>query len=420
LLNLRSVITLVIGCLAIWAIDAMTNLSVVAIMIVFVASVVILSKGSATEQSVIEDLRERNQAYVSLLDELPVGVYRITPEGRILEGNRKLTEILGYQGLQDLKNINVNTIYVNKTDRVEHLEKLRSATVFAESELRKKDGSTVWVRDYPKAVLNLDGKIEHIDGVMVETHGINAIVRGITEHKKLETMKDRFISAFTHELRTPLVSIKGYVDYILTKEPILPDGIKSKVEIVRRNTDRLLALTEDLLDFERVEAGRLELKIESFNLRQMLLQCIEEIQPFLKEKNQVIHFEAQPSDFTINGDRLRLSEALINLLHNATKFTPEAGEISVRAEKKDGLATVYVVDSGIGLDEKDLERVFEPFAVIEKPGYFSGTGLGLSLAKQMIEAHNGAIWATSPGKGRGTTFAFTLPYPMRELITVHG
>jgi signal transduction histidine kinase len=256
---------------------------------------------------------------------------------------------------------------------------------------------------------------------MVETHGIHAIVRGITEHKRLETMKDRFISAFTHELRTPLVSIKGYVDYILKKEPILPEGIKSKIEIVRRNTDRLLALTEDLLDFEGIEAGRLELKIQTFGLRELLRQCIEEIQPLLEEKNQVIHFEFPPSDLTIKGDRMRLSGALINLLNNATKFTPEAGEITVRAEEgEDDTITVQVVDTGIGLDEKDFQRVFEPFAVIEKPTYFSGTGLGLSLAKRIVEAHNGRIWVSSPGRGRGATFAFTLPKRKEEWIRIHG
>jgi len=421
LLNPRSLIVLAIGVLTIWAIYARVDLTVFAILAVFVACSVILSKTSTIEKGMIERLRKHNENYVSLLDGLPVGIYRATFGGKILEANKKLAEILGYEDVQNLKNVNLNEIYENKNDREEHLEKLRSGSVFAESELRQRNGGTAWVRDYPKAVLNPDGTIAHIDGVMVETHGINAIVRGITEHKRLETMKDRFISAFTHELRTPLVSIKGYVDYILTKEPILPDGIKSKVEIVRRNTDRVLALTEDLLDIQRIEAGRFELKIETFSLREILLQCIEEMQPLVKEKNQVIHFEFPPSDFPIKGDRLRLIGALINLLNNATKFTPEKGEISVRAEEgEDGTITVYIVDTGIGLDEKDFERVFEPFAVIEKSTYFSGTGLGLSLTKQIVEAHNGRIWVTSPGRGRGATFAFTLPKQKEEWMKVHG
>jgi len=420
-MNARSLLVLVIGCLAIWVINASVNISIFAILAVFVASGVILSKSSSAQKGTLERLRRRNEGYVSLLDNLPVGVYRATADGKILEANRKLAELLGYDDAKNLKNVNLNEIHEKKTDRAQHLEKLRSGSVFAESELRQRNGSTVWVRDYPNAVLGSDGTIAHIDGVMVETHGINAIVRGITEHKRLETMKDRFISAFTHELRTPLVSIKGYVDYILTKEPILPDGVKSKVEIVRRNTNRLLALTEDLLDFEGIEAGRLDLKIQTFSMREILLQCIEEIQPLLKEKNQVIHSDFPAGDLPIRGDRLRLSGALINLLNNATKFTPEGGEITVRAgEEEDGTITVHVEDTGIGLDEKDFQRVFEPFAVIEKPTYFSGTGLGLSLTKRIVEAHNGRIWVTSPGKGRGATFAFKLPKQKEEWIRIHG
>lgn len=420
-MNARSLLVLVIGCLAIWVINASVNISIIGILAVFVACGVILSKLSSVEKGTLGRLRRRNEGYVSLLDNLPVGVYRATADGKILEANRKFAELLGYDDAKNLKDVNMNEIYENKTDRAEHLEKLRSGNVFAESELRQRNGSTVWVRDYPNAVLDSNGTIAHIDGVMVETHGINAIVRGITEHKRLETMKDRFISAFTHELRTPLVSIKGYVDYILTKEPILPDGIKSKIEIVRRNTNRLLALTEDLLDFEGIEAGRLQLKIQTFALRELLVECIQEMQPLLEEKNQVIHFGFPPSDLLIEGDRMRLSGALINLVNNATKFTSKGGEITLRAEEgEDHTVTVQVADTGIGLDEKDFQRVFEPFAVIEKPTYFSGTGLGLSLTKRIVEAHNGRIWVTSPGRGRGATFAFTLPKRKEEWIRVHG
>lgn len=163
------------------------------------------------------------------------------------------------------------------------------------------------------------------------------------------------------------------------------------------------------------------MKIQTFGLRELVMQCIEEIQPLLEEKNQVIHFDFPPGNVLVKGDRMRLSGALINLLNNATKFTADEGAITVRAEEgADDTITVQVVDTGIGLDEKDFELVFEPFAVIEKPTYFSGTGLGLSLTKRIVEAHNGRIWATSPGKGRGTTFAFTLPKQKEEWIRIHG
>ena len=184
MISLRSLLVLVTGSLAILLINTSVNLPVLAILVVFVVSGTILSKTSSIEKAASERLRK----YISLLDDLPVGVYRATFDGKILEANKKFAEILGFEGVQHLKTVNLNEIHENKVDRAEHLEKLRSGNVFAESELRQKDGSTVWVRDYPKAVLNSDGTIAHIDGAMVETHGINAIVRGITEHKRLENM----------------------------------------------------------------------------------------------------------------------------------------------------------------------------------------------------------------------------------------
>ena len=105
------------------------------------------------------------------------------------------------------------------------------------------------------------------------------------------------------------------------------------------------------------------------------------------------------------ADRLRLNQVLTNILDNASKFTPDEGTITIRIEEEEDAVTVSITDSGIGMDQKDLKRVFEPFAVIEKPTYFKGTGVGLSLTKKLVEAQGGKVWATSIGKGQGATFA---------------
>ena len=189
-------------------------------LIIFALAAVLLARSSRIQESTIEELKKSNQKYISLLKNLQVGVYRIEPSGRILEANRQFAEILGYEDTEELKNVNMNEVYVNKPDRQAYLEKLRESPVFAEIEIRRKDGRTIWVRDYPKAILDTDQyTIRYIDGVCVETHGIDAIMRDITEHKRLQSMKDHFIVSVTHELRTPLVSIKGYVDHIMRRNP---------------------------------------------------------------------------------------------------------------------------------------------------------------------------------------------------------
>jgi two-component system sensor histidine kinase VicK len=392
----------------------------IATLIALALAVVALGKNSLAQESQINQMKKTIDKFTSLLNNLPVGIYRITPDGKILQCNRQFAETLGYEQPAELQNVNLNEIYTNKSDRQVYLEKLRKAPVFAEFELRRKDERTVWVREYPRATLNEDGTIDYVDGVCVETHGIDAIMRDIAEHKKLQSMRDNFIVAVTHELRTPLVSIKGYVDHIMAKEPTLPSPIKSQIEVVRRNTDRLLELTNDLLNIQDVESGKLEIRLEKLSLQETLTQCIEEIQPLLRGKKQEIKLEVTNKPLLVVGDRLRLNEVIMNLLSNANKFTPNGGNIIIGVEEDRTSATVHLTDNGIGIDKKDLDRVFDPFAVIEKPTYFKGTGLGLSLTKKLIEAQGGKIWVTSLGKGQGATFAFTLPKPKEEWIKVHG
>ena len=389
---------------------------------VLVVAAVPLSRNPTShyQESKIDELRKSNDEYASLLNNLPVGVYRATLDGRILDANRQFAEILGYREVNELEKVNLNDIYVDKSGRQEHLERLRETPVFAEFELRRADGRTVWVRDYPRASLNTNGTIASVDGVCVETHGIDAIMRDITEHKRLQNMKDHFIVAVTHELRTPLVSIKGYVDLILAKEPNLLNSLRSKIEVVKRNTDRLLQLTDDLLNVQDMETGRLEFRFETLNLHEVFTQCLEEIQPLLTDKGQEIRLEVPGNALPVVCDRLRLNEVLMNLLSNANKFTPNGGSIIIRVEEDATTVTVSVTDNGIGIDKKDLERVFEPFAAIEKPMYFKGTGLGLSLTKRLIELQQGKVWATSLGKGQGATFAFTLPKSKEEYARIHG
>jgi PAS domain S-box-containing protein len=396
-----------------------TSLAIIAFIGVGLARISTSRKLVANDLK-LEEQKKANNDYQTLLNGVPVGVYRATADGKLLYANQEFAEILGYREPKELEDVNMNDVFINKSDRLEHLERLRKEPVFAEFELRRTDGRTVWVRDYPKATLNVNGGIVRVDGVVVEMHGIDAIMRDIAEHKRLQSMKDHFIVAVTHELRTPLVSIKGYVDHIITREQGLSSNLKSKIEIVKRNTDRLLELTNDLLNVQDAETGRLEFRFETMNLQEAINQCLEEIQPLLRERGQEVRLEVPGKALPVICDRLRLNEVLMNLLTNANKFAPSNGSITIRVEEDETTITVSISDNGIGIEKKDLERVFEPFAAIEKPAYFKGTGLGLSLARKLVEAQGGKIWATSLGKGQGATFAFTIPKSKEEWVEING
>ena len=381
--------------------------------------VVILMRYSNT----VEDATIRSMAeiYRSMLDNLPVGVYRAKSNGELLEANRTFVRMLGYSDLAEIKKVNLKNVFVRESDRVGLLEKLRSTTVFAEFQLRRKNEETIWVRDYPKATLALTGDVDYMDGVIVQTYGIEAIVRDITEHRKLEIMKDQFISAVTHELRTPLVSIKGYVDYVLAEDQNAPlENVRPSIEVLKRNADRLLELTNDLLDIQRMESGKIRLKLQDVGVRDLLRKCVDEIQPLLDQKFQHLHLQIPNGPLTVQADPLRLDQVIINLLNNATKFTAEDGHITIQVKEvnKSGGLEISVKDTGIGISPQDLTRVFEPFATIDKPTYYKGTGLGLSLSKMLVGAHGGSISASSPGRNQGATFTFTLP--RKRMVVVNG
>ena len=381
--------------------------------------VVVLVRYSNTPKDA--SLRSSVEIYRSMLDNLPVGVYRAKSNGELLEANRTFVRMLGYADLAEIKKVNIKNVFVRESDRVGLLEKLRNTTVFAEFQLRRKDNETIWVRDYPKATLDWSGDVDYMDGVIVQTFGIEAIVRDITEHRKLEIMKDQFISSVTHELRTPLVSIKGYVDYVLAEDQNAPlENVRPSIEVLKRNADRLLELTNDLLDIQRIESGKIRLKLQDVGVRDMLRKCVDEIQPLLDQKGQYLHLQIPNGPLAVQADPLRLDQVVMNLLSNATKFTAEGGHITIQVKEVEetGGLEISVKDTGIGISSQDLTRVFEPFAAIEKPSYYKGTGLGLSLTKMLIGAHGGSISASSPGRNQGATFTFTLP--RKRLVVVNG
>jgi PAS domain S-box-containing protein len=243
------------------------------------------------------------------------------------------------------------------------------------------------------------------------------IGKDITQRKMAEAelmnimeIREQFISNISHELRTPLVSMMGYLDYMLTgKLGPIPPRIQENLEVVKRNTDRLIRLTNDILDVRRIESGKIPLNSELLDLGGLIEDCVEELKPFIVEKKQELKLQGLGVPLPMEGDKLRLSQVMTNLLSNASKFTPEEGEITIRVNQDGDNYRIEISDNGMGIRKEDLERVFEPFTAIKKPTYIRGTGLGLSVTKGLVEAHGGRIWVESEGEGKGARFIFLLP-----------
>lgn len=229
---------------------------------------------------------------------------------------------------------------------------------------------------------------------------------------KTPEWETRFIYTATHELKTPLTSIKGYMELIQEHLDMSQGGpelneLKYMVGVVARNTERLESLLNDILEIQRLIEGRLEVSMVEHNVAEFLQQVAEDLTPILNKRSQCLQVESSVESLVFG--RQRLAQVLQNLIHNSSKFSPDGSTIQLRVEKVNDDVMFSVTDEGVGLSPKDISKLFKPFPKIKKPGSYAGTGLGLSICNGIVELHGGEIWAESPGTGRGSTFFFTIP-----------
>lgn len=233
----------------------------------------------------------------------------------------------------------------------------------------------------------------------------------LEEVKKVSKMKSDFISAVSHELRTPLTSIKGYASILITgKIGDIPQQVKERLEKINKHSDNLVKMINDLLDISRIESGKVEMKFAKYKISSIIENVLDILTPQIKDKGIQLKTQIDPGAPDIIVDLSQFERVFINLLGNAIKFTPLKGIITVGAKKDQNTILFSVADSGIGIKEEDLPKLFNEFYRVENEINQSvkGTGLGLALAKNIVEAHRGKIWVTSKVNA-GTTFCFTLP-----------
>jgi signal transduction histidine kinase/DNA-binding response OmpR family regulator len=239
--------------------------------------------------------------------------------------------------------------------------------------------------------------------------------------------KSDFLASMSHELRTPLSAIIGF-SALMRDEPI-EDGRRSIpdewIEHVRRSGDHLLALINDVLDLTKIEAGRIELARDAFELATALAESVEGLRPLADRKRIELVLDAEQG--MVTADRGRLRQVVYNLLSNAIKFTPDGGTVSVEARWSDMDASIVVTDTGVGIAAEDLGRIFEEFRQVgDMKAREAGTGLGLALSRRLVEAHGGSISVTST-PGQGSRFEVVLPEsrasaaePAVEHAAAHG
>ncbi len=376
-------------------------------------------------------LQETEEMYRSIFENASEGIFRSTAEeGRFLTVNPSMARILGYESPEDILSkmeTITDELFVNPEDR----RKFESAlakdgrVVGFETQLVRKDRSAVWVSMSARSVPDEWGDISYYEGSLIDmTERIekdNAI-RERAAAQAASKAKSEFLANMSHEIRTPMNAILGFTELL---DPLITDPMqRNYLEYIKISGRGLLALINDILDLSKIEAGKMEIRQESVNLRSLAEEIHRVFSGQMSQKGIELNTEIPPSlPDGLLLDRTRLRQVLFNLLGNALKFT-DSGKISLvispvpRAAGSERLDLVITVeDTGIGIDPRAHESIFESFAQVEGGGSHiqAGTGLGLAISKQLVEMMGGSIRVGSL-PGQGSKFEISL----RDILIVEN
>lgn len=242
--------------------------------------------------------------------------------------------------------------------------------------------------------------------------GVAIILHDITDLKKLEKMRVEFVANVSHELKTPLASIKGFVETLQEGALNEPENAMKFLSIIERHTNRLTDLINDLLSLSKIESGETPLELKRIKLLPFINKTVATFDDRIRKKRHSLTVNVQDGSLEIAADKALLDQALSNLLDNAIKYTPPGGKITVSATDTGRHIELAVSDNGIGIPEQDLPRIFERFYRVDKARSreMGGTGLGLAIVKHIVLAHGGTVFAKSKS-GQGSTFTITFPKP---------
>jgi PAS domain S-box-containing protein len=350
------------------------------------------------------DLKQSEDQYRDLYEEAPNAYLSVGVDGLIQRANRSTAELLGYT-LSELVGRPVFDLYTDT-----EAGKTKARGVFQrflageeihdeELEMRRANGSHLWVNLSLRPVRDEKGRVVFSRSTLTD----------ITEHKKLDQLKDEFLGLVSHELRSPLTVITGAVNTALTEgERLSPEETRQLLEDASLEAELLSHLLGNLMELSRAQADRLFLHADLISIRKTIKTTVDEMKHQPPSHKFIVDV---PKNLPpVHADELRVERILRNLIENAVKYSPRGGEIRVSAGAGDEEMVIGVSDQGIGISPSEQTRLFEPFQRLgeSRPDGVGGVGLGLLVCRRLVEAHGGRIWVESE-PSKGSTFFFTLP-----------
>jgi PAS domain S-box-containing protein len=336
----------------------------------------------------------------SIMHNVGEGVVVVGNDGNILMANPAARKLLGGQTSQA-----VVGQALKETLHEEHSLVLTKGSPESVTEIEVAGQNT----DTRRVLRTSNAVIEDSDG---RTIGMVSVLSDITKMKEVEQMKSDFVANVSHELRSPLAAIQKNLMVILDKTAgDINDNQQVFLSLAKENVERLTRLVNDILDLSKMEAGKMELKKNKTDLAELIRKAVASFSGWFGEKGIKSRLELPDNPVELEIDADKIIQVMNNLLSNALKFTPSKGEIKVALRGASPALEVAVTDSGVGIAEKDIKRIFSKFEQVSSnhPNGQNGTGLGLPIAKEIVEKHGGNMTVSSE-TGKGSTFLFTLPF----------
>ncbi len=350
----------------------------------------------------IKTIEEQKNELDSVLSSMFEGIIAIDSGANIISINRAAAKMLGIS-IEESEKKHIDSIIGNKDIR-ESIRQSLAEHRNIETEAHIGGGNAATILQINTSMLR-DPEGRYL--------GVLAVLNNVTRLRKLENIRRDFVSNVSHELRTPTTSIKGFVETLLDGAYTDPENSRRFLKIIANQAERLNAIIEDLLTLSRMENSEEsgDMKLSSCRLEDMVSSALQICNIKADEKKINIHLEiAEDSKVNINANSILFEQAIINLVDNAIKYSPEGSSVTVKTEKQDGNILIKVIDNGSGIPAEHLDRIFERFYRVDKARSrrMGGTGLGLAIVKHIINAHGGKINVESEVE-RGSTFTVTLP-----------
>jgi len=345
-----------------------------------------------------EALQAAHRRYRELFEDSIVPIIITTRDGHILEANRQAIQISNYT-LAELVQHTIFELHKAQMSLLgDQLEKLaQMQTISYESELNTRDQKSIPIGVYVRKV-----SIE-------EEEFLQWTLQDISERKELDALRENLIAMIYHDLRSPLSNIISSMDMItaMAPEKVAPT-LQPILSIMKRSTDRMQRLISSLLDIHRLEAGQSIIEKVKIDLKELIPESVQAIQPVIEHKNQDLIINLPQDIPDLNGDPDMIRRVIINLLENAAKFTLNEGRIEVGAKQVDQKIQIWVKDNGPGIPKEAQQDIFNKFTRLRKAEIPKGLGLGLAFCKLAVQAHDGKIWVESE-VGQGSTFFIQFP-----------